>query len=76
MVVFAALWLILCGLAAFGVLILFNLALVRFIELLVPPIGRFIEVGGEGSPLRLHVADSGAERSRRGEADQKLRASR
>ena len=47
MVVFAALWLILCGLAAFGVLILFNLALVRFIELLVPPIGRFIEVGGE-----------------------------
>ncbi len=60
MLILAALWLVLYGLIAFGVLILFNLALVRFIELLVPPIGRFIEVGGEGSPLRLHVADSGA----------------
>ncbi|MGO8737764.1 alpha/beta fold hydrolase [Rhodoblastus sp.] len=60
MLILAALWLILYGLIAFGVLTLFNLALVRLIEMLVPPIGRFIEVGDEASRLRIHVADSGA----------------
>jgi pimeloyl-ACP methyl ester carboxylesterase len=55
MLILAALWLFLCGLIALGAAVLFNWALARFIELLVPPIGRFVEVGG----LRLHMADSG-----------------
>ncbi len=44
------------SLTAIGALILFNLLLARFIEALVPPQGRFIEVDG----LRLHVVDTGA----------------
>lgn len=59
MLVFAALWLILCGLVALGVAVLFNRALARFIEGLVPPIGRFVEAGGKGRSIRLHVVDSG-----------------
>jgi pimeloyl-ACP methyl ester carboxylesterase len=42
-------------LLAVGALALFNLALVRFIQSLVPPVGRFMEVGGQ----RLHLVDSG-----------------
>lgn len=60
MLILAALWLVLCGLIALGALVLFNWALARFIEGLVPPIGRFIEAGGKGRPIRLHVTDSGA----------------
>ena len=55
MLILAVLWLVFWGLIALGVAVLFNWALARFIELLVPPIGRFVEVGG----LSLHVADSG-----------------
>ncbi len=43
------------GVFAVGALALFNIALSWFIEALVPPQGRFIEVDG----LRLHVFDSG-----------------
>jgi pimeloyl-ACP methyl ester carboxylesterase len=59
MLVLAALWLILCGLAALGVAVLFNRALARLIEGLLPPIGRFVEVDDKGRTIRLHVADSG-----------------
>ncbi len=55
MLILAAFWLVLWGLIALGVAALFNWALARFIEALVPPIGRFVDLGG----LRLHVADSG-----------------
>ncbi len=55
MLILAAFWLVVYGLIALGALVLFNWALARFIERLVPPIGRFIVVGG----ARLHVADSG-----------------
>lgn len=47
--------LLLWWLAAVGALVLFNLASTRFIEALVPPQGRFIEIDG----LRLHIVDSG-----------------
>jgi pimeloyl-ACP methyl ester carboxylesterase len=55
MFVLPLLWLLLWGLLALGALVLFNLALVRLIEALVPPQGRFIEVDG----LRLHLVDNG-----------------
>lgn len=48
-------WLFLWGLVAAGALLLFNYLLARFIEALIPPQGRFIEVDG----LRLHIVDSG-----------------
>lgn len=51
----AIFWLVLYWLLAVGALALFNLALVRLVEALVPPIGRFIEIGG----LRLHIVDGG-----------------
>ena len=44
------------ALGASFALALFNVVLVRFIEAVVPPTGRFIEVDG----LRVHVHDSGA----------------
>ena len=44
-----------CCLLAVGALAVFNLVLVRFIEALVPPLGRFVEIDG----LRLHLVDSG-----------------
>jgi len=47
-------WLVLCCLLAVGALAVFNLVLVRFIEALVPPLGRFVEIDGE----RLHLVDS------------------
>jgi len=55
MLLLPLLWFLLWGLAAFGALVLFNIALSRLIEALVPPQGRFIEIDG----LRLHVVDSG-----------------
>jgi pimeloyl-ACP methyl ester carboxylesterase len=42
-------------LLAVGALALFNLVLVRFIQSLVPPVGRFVDVSG----MRLHLVDSG-----------------
>jgi len=47
---------VLWALGASFALALFNVVLVRFIEAVVPPTGRFIEVDG----LRVHVHDSGA----------------
>lgn len=55
MVISALTWMVLYWLLIVGALALFNLALVRFIQSLVPPIGDFMEVGG----LRLHLVDSG-----------------
>jgi pimeloyl-ACP methyl ester carboxylesterase len=52
---FALVWLVVYWLVAVAALALFNLALARFIEALVPPLGHFIEIGG----LRLHLVDSG-----------------
>jgi pimeloyl-ACP methyl ester carboxylesterase len=52
-------WLVLCWLIAVAALALVNLALVRLVEALIPPAGRFIEVGG----LRLHVVDDGGKPS-------------
>jgi pimeloyl-ACP methyl ester carboxylesterase len=48
-------WLALYWLLAVGAMALFNLVLVRFIQALSPPLGRFVEIGG----LRLHLVDSG-----------------
>ncbi len=48
-------WLALWWLFAVVALVLFNLALSRLIEALVPPQGRFIEIDG----LRLHIVDDG-----------------
>lgn len=56
LVLLPLLWLILFWLLAVVALILFNLALIRLFERLIPPVGRFIEVDG----VRLHVLDSGA----------------
>jgi pimeloyl-ACP methyl ester carboxylesterase len=61
MLTVAAFWLVFCWLIALGVLALFNLALIHVIEALAPPIGRFLEVGGGGSRVRLHIVDSGAQ---------------
>ncbi|WP_374547088.1 alpha/beta fold hydrolase [Rhodoblastus sp.] len=55
-------WLVLSWLFAVAALAVFNLVLVRFIQLLVPPIGRFVEIGG----LRLHLVDSGEQPGREG----------
>ncbi len=55
MIALLLLWLFLWAILAVGALMLFNLALSRLIETLVPPQGRFIEVDGS----RLHVVDSG-----------------
>lgn len=55
MLIAALAWLVLCWLLAVGALAVFNLVLVRFIEALVPPLGRFVEIDG----LRLHLVDSG-----------------
>ncbi len=55
MLLFPLLWFLFWALAAVWALVLFNFALSRFIEALVPPQGRFIEIDG----LRLHVVDSG-----------------
>ena len=52
---FLLLWLVFLWLLALASLIVFNFALARFFERLVPPQGRFIEVDG----VRLHVVDSG-----------------
>jgi pimeloyl-ACP methyl ester carboxylesterase len=57
---------VLASLAAWWLLALvalagFNLALVRFIQSLVPPVGRFVEIG----PTRLHIVDSGERPGRR-----------
>ncbi len=62
MLTLALAWLALFWLLAFGSLALFNLALVRFVQALVPPIGRFVEVGG----LRIHLVDSGAKPGQEG----------
>jgi pimeloyl-ACP methyl ester carboxylesterase len=51
----ALIWMLLWWLVAVGALLLFNYVLGKFIESLIPPQGRFIEVDG----LRLHVVDSG-----------------
>ena len=48
-------WLILLCLLALVGLVVVNLVIVRVVESLVPPLGRFIDVAG----LRLHVWDSG-----------------
>jgi pimeloyl-ACP methyl ester carboxylesterase len=55
MFILPLLWLLLWGLFAVGALALFNLALRRLVEVLVPPQGCFIELNG----LRLHIVDSG-----------------
>jgi pimeloyl-ACP methyl ester carboxylesterase len=49
------LWLVFFWLLALSSLILFNFALARFFERLVPPQGRLIEADG----VRLHLVDSG-----------------
>jgi pimeloyl-ACP methyl ester carboxylesterase len=48
-------WAVLFWLLALGALALCNLILVRVVEALIPPMGRFIEIEG----LLLHVVDSG-----------------
>lgn len=49
------LWLLLWAAFAVGALVLFNFAVRRLVEKLVPPKGRFIDVDGQ----RLHIVDSG-----------------
>ena len=49
------LWLLLWAAFALAALVLFNIVLRRLLEALVPPRGRFIDVGGQ----RVHIVDSG-----------------